>query len=42
MIPNLFTKRQINIYKYMNFNEISCFANVIYHKHQEGCMKQNE
>ena len=42
MIPNLFTKRQVNIYKYIIFNGISCFTNVIYHTHQEGCMKQNE
>ncbi len=42
MIPNLFTKRQVNIYKYIIFNGISCLTNVIYHKHQEGCMKQNE
>ena len=41
MIPNLFTKRQVNIYKYIIFNGISCFTNVIYHKHQEVFMKQN-
>lgn len=27
MIPNLFTKRQVNIYKYINFNGITYFSN---------------